>query len=151
MKDQINDITPTYLTGSVCSAIRQADFVVNEVFERLLRVSFALSRARVYNSICFLCVQFLASSSSLQKITQIPVVLLPLHFDRDVAMRIPSCQRSVVIRPFISNDFMTGLPALPGKDLPLDVSIGNGGRVRTIIARIDRGSNDERFFCFYRS
>ena len=70
----------------------------------------------------FSCVQILTSSSCLNKITQIPVVLLPLHFDRDIALRIPSCQRSVVIRPFLSNDFMTGLPALPDKDLPLDVS-----------------------------
>lgn len=58
----------------------------------------------------------------MQKVHQCPVVLLPLHFDRDVALRVPSCQRSIAIRPFISNDFMTGIPALPGKDLPLEVS-----------------------------
>lgn len=50
-----------------------------------------------------------------------PVVLLPIHFDRDQALRIPSCQRSVVLRPFITQDFMTGVPAVPGKHLPLDV------------------------------
>lgn len=51
-----------------------------------------------------------------------PVVLIPVHFDRDVAYRHPSCQRSVVIRPFITEDFMTGVPALPGKHIPATVS-----------------------------
>lgn len=52
-----------------------------------------------------------------------PVILLPIHFDRDQALRIPSCQRSIVLRPFCTQDFMTGIPAIPGKQLPLDVSI----------------------------
>ena len=47
-----------------------------------------------------------------------PVVLLPLHFDRDLLTRDPSCQRSVALRPFITNDFMTGVAAVPGRDLP---------------------------------
>lgn len=62
------------------------------------------------------------SSSCMNNVSQIPVVLLPLHFDRDIALRKPSCQRSIVIRPFLSNDFMTGVPALPGKDVPIEVS-----------------------------
>ncbi|XKL68636.1 hypothetical protein PGB90_006405 [Kerria lacca] len=94
VKDQIIDITPTYLTRLVLSTIRQADHVV---------------------------MQILSSSSCMQNVTQLPIVLLPLHFDRDIALRIPSCRRSLVIRPFISNDFMTGVPALPGRDLPLEV------------------------------
>lgn len=94
VKDQLVDITPTYLTRLVLSSIREADSKVNQI---------------------------LISSSSVKNISQIPVVLLPLHFDRDIAIRMPSCQRSIVIRPFISNDFMTGIPALPGKDLPIDV------------------------------
>lgn len=51
-----------------------------------------------------------------------PIVLIPIHFDRDPANRIPSCQRSIVLRPFITNDFMTGIPAKPGVDLPIGVS-----------------------------
>lgn len=52
-----------------------------------------------------------------------PVVLIPIHFDRDPVCRIPSCQRSVVLRPFVTNDFMTGVPAVPGSDkLPMPVS-----------------------------
>lgn len=53
-----------------------------------------------------------------------PVVLIPVHFDRDPAARIPSCSRSIVLRPFLSSDFMTGVPILPGSErLPLNVSI----------------------------
>lgn len=94
VKDQLIDITPTYLTRLVLSSIREADSKVNQI---------------------------LISSSCVKNVSQIPVVMLPLHFDRDIAIRMSSCQRSIVIRPFISNDFMTGIPALPGKDLPIDV------------------------------
>ncbi len=59
------------------------------------------------------------------RISQMPVVLIPVHFDRDTAPtpqnRDPSLQHSVVIRTFITNDFMTGVPATPGDQLPLDV------------------------------
>ena len=58
-----------------------------------------------------------------------PVVLLPVHLNhllRPVETRslvVHSVQRSVVLRPFITNDFMTGAPAVPGSDdMPLDVS-----------------------------
>lgn len=56
-------------------------------------------------------------------ITQMPVILIPVHFDVDPVSRNPYCQRSVVIRPFITNDFMTGVAAQPGKDLPVKVRI----------------------------
>ena len=46
-----------------------------------------------------------------------PVVMLPLHFDRDLLTRDPSCQRSIVLRPFVTRDFMTGVAAKPGKDI----------------------------------
>ena len=63
--------------------------------------------------------RFLAGCVS--KISQMPIVLIPIHFDRDPIDHIPSCQRSVVIRTFVTNDFMTGIPATPGKHLPLEV------------------------------
>jgi hypothetical protein len=56
------------------------------------------------------------------RIAQMPVVLIPIHFDREPTSRTPSCQRSLVLRPFVTNDFMTGVPALPGKHIPVDVS-----------------------------
>jgi hypothetical protein len=51
-----------------------------------------------------------------------PVVLVPLHFDRDPVDRKPSAQRSIVLRPFVTSDFMTGVPVIPGSEqLPIPV------------------------------
>jgi GMP synthase (glutamine-hydrolysing) len=58
----------------------------------------------------------------MKSLSQMPVVLIPIHFDRDPLSRVPSCQRSVVIRTFITNDFMTGIPATIGKEIPEEVS-----------------------------
>ncbi|XP_022085524.1 GMP synthase [glutamine-hydrolyzing]-like [Acanthaster planci] len=91
VKETITDITPTFLTPGVLGTLRQADHLAQS----------ELMRSGYYN-----------------KISQMPVVLVPLHFDRDPTMHQPSCQRSVVIRTFITNDFMTGIPAQPGKHLP---------------------------------
>ncbi|XP_043252177.1 GMP synthase [glutamine-hydrolyzing] [Colletes gigas] len=90
----VTDITPTHLTSNVIATLREADHIANEM---------------------------LASGGCMEAISQMPVVLIPLHFERDAASRIPSCQRSVVLRPFCTNDFMTGTPAIPGKELPMHV------------------------------
>ncbi|KAG0722284.1 GMP synthase [glutamine-hydrolyzing] [Chionoecetes opilio] len=94
VKDLVQDVTQTNLTPGVLATLRQADFLVNQV---------------------------LAESSYMEKIAQMPVVLLPVHFDRDPVARLPSCQRAVVLRPFITHDFMTGIPALPGKHIPVEL------------------------------
>ena len=62
-------------------------------------------------------------SGEMNKISQMPLVLIPIHFDRSNIERTTSFQRSVVIRPFVTQDFMTGVPAIPGKDISLDVSV----------------------------
>ncbi|KAK4018685.1 hypothetical protein OUZ56_000730 [Daphnia magna] len=49
------------------------------------------------------------------------LVLIPFHFYRDSSQRIPSCQQSVVVRPFLSQDFLTGLNAIPDTHLPQEV------------------------------
>ena len=66
---------------------------------------------------------FSLCADALGYLSQMPVVLIPIHFDRDPELRpmVPSCQRSLVIRTFITSDFMTGIPATPGKHLPLHV------------------------------
>ena len=61
------------------------------------------------------------ASGVVAKLSQMPIVLIPIHFDRDPIDHIPSCQRSVVIRTFITSDFMTGIPATPGKQIPIEV------------------------------
>lgn len=95
IREQVTDVTPTFLNQSVLATIRQVDDLATQV---------------------------LATSGYSQHIAQMPVVLLPVHLERDAAARAPSCQRCVALRPFLSTDFMTGLPAVPGTDkMPQDV------------------------------
>ncbi|XP_042232138.1 GMP synthase [glutamine-hydrolyzing]-like isoform X3 [Homarus americanus] len=94
VKDLVQDITQTNLTPGVLATLRQVDFLANQV---------------------------LAESGFTEKLAQMPLVLIPIHFDRDPVTRLPSCQRSVVLRPFITHDFMTGIPALPGKHIPVEL------------------------------
>ncbi|XP_048482336.1 GMP synthase [glutamine-hydrolyzing] isoform X2 [Plutella xylostella] len=86
IKEQVTDITPTFLTEQVISTIRQADDLATQV---------------------------LTSSGISSQIAQMPVVLIPVHLDRDAAARAASCQRSLVLRPFCTSDFMTGQAPLP--------------------------------------
>ncbi|XP_013772810.1 GMP synthase [glutamine-hydrolyzing] [Limulus polyphemus] len=90
----VQDITPTFLTTGVLSTLRQADFLAQNI---------------------------LHSSGYYNQISQMPIILIPIHFDRDVVSRQPSCQRSIVIRTFLTSDFMTGIPAIPNKHLPLEI------------------------------
>lgn len=48
----------------------------------------------------------------IRTLSQVPVVLFPVNFGQDG-------KRSIGIRTFITNDFMTGVPALPGDVMPL--------------------------------
>ncbi|CAO1366238.1 unnamed protein product [Diamesa hyperborea] len=92
---QITDVTHTFLSKFVLGQVRQADDIVNNI---------------------------LHDAKLLRSISQMPVVLIPLHFDRDPVDRKPSAQRSVVLRPFVTSDFMTGVPVIPGSDkLPMPV------------------------------
>eukprot|EP00795_Rhopilema_esculentum_P006677 gene6677-12234_t len=65
-------------------------------------------------------------------VSQMPIILVPLHFDRDPIMRLPSCQRSIVIRTFITNDFMTGIAATPGKQIPEELLMKIVDRVKSV-------------------
>lgn len=112
----VTDITHTTLNTVVLAQLRQADAIANEV------------RSNSYICIIELFfikfqLQIIMQAGLYRKISQMPVVLIPVHFDRDPINRTPSCRRSVVLRPFITNDFMTGVPAVPGSvQLPLQVS-----------------------------
>uniref|UniRef100_A0A1B0D9P4 GMP synthase (glutamine-hydrolyzing) n=1 Tax=Phlebotomus papatasi TaxID=29031 RepID=A0A1B0D9P4_PHLPP len=91
---QITDITHTHISRKTLAQLRVADAIVNEALQ---------------------------AYGCIRRISQMPVVLIPLHFDRDPANRMPSCQRSIVLRPFLTNDFMTGVPILPGSEnLPMN-------------------------------
>ena len=96
VKFPIEDITPTYLSEGVLSTLRQVDFKATSV---------------------------LRDSGYISKLSQMPIVIVPIHFDRDPVLHQPSCQRSIVIRTFITNDFMTGIAAQPDKHLPVKVGM----------------------------
>lgn len=78
--------TPTTLSQSVLDMLREADFIVNEILQKYKLV---------------------------EKLSQVPVILIPLSMENDG-------KRSIVIRTILTNDFMTGIPATPGTEcMPL--------------------------------
>jgi len=89
----VREVTRTTLTPSVIATVRQADHLANQV---------------------------LAAANCVRAISQMPVVLVPVAIDRSPLKPVPSVTRAIAIRPFITDDFMTGEFAMPGKDLPLD-------------------------------
>lgn len=84
VKDLPREITTTRLTTDTVKQLQEADDIVNQVL-----LKYGLIRT----------------------ISQVPVVLFPVHFGK-------RGKRSIGIRTFITNDFMTGVPAIPGKDIP---------------------------------
>lgn len=85
----VRDITPTLLQPGAVAKLREADAVVMETL-------------RLHDAV--------------KCVSQMPVVLLPLHFDRPTRHD-PSTKHSVVLRPFVTQDFMTGQAAIPGLHL----------------------------------
>lgn len=85
-------ITPTFPGREALDQLRAADAVVNKA---------------------------LIEHDLTVKLSQVPVVSFPVEFsDSSTA----TTKRSIAIRTFVTNDFMTGVPATPGTDLmPLAV------------------------------
>ncbi|KAL5252338.1 hypothetical protein ACHWQZ_G015191 [Mnemiopsis leidyi] len=86
----VRDITPTLLNPGAISRLREAD-------------SAAMDMLRQHDA--------------MKLLSQMPVILLPLHFDR-ASRHDPSTKHSIVLRPFVTQDFMTGSAAIPGKHIP---------------------------------
>lgn len=105
IEHQVTDVTPTYLTPHVIGTLREVDSRANKV---------------------------LNSSGEMTKISQMPIIMIPIHFDRSNIETTTSFQRSVVIRPFITQDFMTGVAAKPGKDLSLEVVTKMVSEIRSV-------------------
>lgn len=64
-------------------------------------------------------------------LAQVPVVLFPASFGVEGA-------RSVAVRPFTTSDFMTGLPAVPGRDMPHGAFEEMAQRVRDLVPNVAR-------------
>lgn len=58
--------------------------------------------------------QSLLKNDLIRPLSQVPVILFPVNFGQ------PG-KRSIAIRTFITNDFMTGVPAVPGQQIPVKV------------------------------
>ncbi|EDQ87279.1 uncharacterized protein MONBRDRAFT_33449 [Monosiga brevicollis MX1] len=98
----VRQITTTHLTPPVLQQLKEADDVVNRL---------------------------LLENNLIQTISQVPVVLAPV--DPDASLDMPSTRRSVAIRTFITSDFMTGRPVVPGEELPLAV-------LRSMVSQIQK-------------
>jgi GMP synthase (glutamine-hydrolysing) len=68
-------------------------------------------------------------------ISQVPVVLFPVPFG-------VKGNRSIGIRTIITRDFMTGIPALPGKHIPVDAVQEMVDRILSEVAGISRVAYD---------
>eukprot|EP00930_Biecheleria_cincta_P096641 TRINITY_DN88459_c0_g1_i1.p1 TRINITY_DN88459_c0_g1~~TRINITY_DN88459_c0_g1_i1.p1 ORF type:complete len:686 (-),score=105.29 TRINITY_DN88459_c0_g1_i1:66-2123(-) len=85
-------ITPTFPGREALDQLRAADAVVN--------------KALIEHDLTI-------------KLSQVPVVSFPVEFSTS---SVATTQRSIAIRTFITNDFMTGVPAQPGTEfMPLAV------------------------------
>jgi GMP synthase (glutamine-hydrolysing) len=84
-------ITPTLLTPENIALLQKADEIVN----------FVLQKYRL-----------------IQRLSQVPVILFPIDFQEDgTSSEDNAGKRSICIRTFVTNDFMTGVPALPVDEL----------------------------------
>ncbi|KAL3096075.1 hypothetical protein niasHS_005834 [Heterodera schachtii] len=102
----INDITVTHINEGTLKQLQQADHIV-------------------YQTLCGLDWRDQPNSTlknTLHRVQQFPVIMIPVHFNRQYKppQYFPSMRRSVVLRPFITRDFMTGKAALPGRDIPIE-------------------------------
>ncbi|KAI3415624.1 hypothetical protein GPALN_005222 [Globodera pallida] len=102
----VNDITITHINEGTLQQLQQADHIV-------------------YQTLCGLDWRDqpnLGLDNTLQCVQQFPVIMIPVHFLRHFKppQHFPSTLRSIVLRPFITRDFMTGQAALPGRDIPFD-------------------------------
>ncbi len=73
----------------------------------------------------------LAEEGLIKTLSQVPVILAPLSFGVEGA-------HSIVLRPFITNDFMTGRPAIPGIDIDETIVEGMASRIIAEVPGIAR-------------
>ena len=100
VKCPVEDITPTTLTPRVVEMLREVDNIATEELKK-------------------------AGHQSV--LSEMPIILIPIHFDREVVTtyNYPSCRHSVVISTFITtDDFATGVPAIPNQQIAYKVENG---------------------------
>ncbi|CAK9303147.1 unnamed protein product [Gordionus sp. m RMFG-2023] len=97
----VTEIVPTLVTPKTLGTLRLADYVAHE------------------------CLHHCApgpNREQIKKIGQMPVVMLPLQLDPTPPVSGDDpVLRCIVLRPFVSADFMTGVAARPGVHLPFQI------------------------------
>ncbi|TKR64935.1 hypothetical protein L596_025405 [Steinernema carpocapsae] len=120
MEQPVTDVTPTVISETSVSKLQQADRSANDALRGI-----GVDGETVEGL-----------ENCLSKIQQMPVILVPLHFDR--TNETPSTHHSICLRPFITNDFMTGIAAVPGVDLPEATVLEMVNRVKSTVPEISR-------------
>jgi len=114
----INDVTTTYLTRDNIHNLQHADDLVTNVLNGFGENG-----------------EVGALKPSIDLIQQMPVVQIPIHFDRVNGES--STKHSYVLRPFITNDFMTGTAAIPPL-FPEEVLLEMARRISSTVPNTSR-------------
>ena len=101
VSEPIRNITPTHCEPAVLTKLQKADFVVNR---ELYKHGLTLSLA------------------------QVPVICAPVDFSDPLG---GTEKHSIAVRTFITTDFMTGVPAVPGQQMPFEC-------LQTIVDEVSR-------------
>ncbi|KAI6183691.1 hypothetical protein M3Y97_00516300 [Aphelenchoides bicaudatus] len=104
IKHSVRNITITKLTEGVIEKLRKADQIVTQVLNG------EDADGKPIPGI----------ESSMHLIQQMPVVLIPIQFNKLEAVNVVNGTfiHSIILRPFITRDFMTGKNAIPNRDIP---------------------------------
>ncbi|KAI6197279.1 Glutamine amidotransferase [Aphelenchoides besseyi] len=124
VRHPIRDITVTRLNEGPIEKLRTADHIVTQVLNGVDADG---------NMVPGL-------EPSMRLIQQMPVVLIPVQFNEIRRENLVSGTfvHSIVLRPFITNDFMTGKNALPTRDIPEEVIKRIVQRISTEVPFISR-------------
>lgn len=117
----VTTITPTYLNMFTVKILQEADHLATEALY-----------GRQIDGIPDPTLEDLS-----RKVQQMPVVMIPIHFDRS-PIEVNSYKRSFVLRPFMTSDFMTGTAALPGRDIPEKNVMEMVRRISTLVKGTSR-------------
>jgi GMP synthase (glutamine-hydrolysing) len=75
----------------------------------------------------------LMRTGQLQKVAQVPIILFPVGFDG-----VAEQNRSIAIRTLITLDFMTGRPAVPGKDIDGTILLSVARQIKEKLPSVSR-------------
>jgi GMP synthase (glutamine-hydrolysing) len=141
---QMAKIMPTVLTYVNRVVFMFGDNAINETPNFTTDTTLTLQSINQLRQADHICTQSLLKHDCYKKISQMPVVSLPVDFNANdqsqygYGKQNSAVLRSICIRPFITNDFMTGVPALPVKDIPLECFMEMVDRIQKEVIMVSR-------------